>query len=245
LRLAIDIGNSSAKLIVFDGNTIVERQNVPTLQLDTLRRLFQQHDIRATIVSSVGKEYPVIEHWLEDNTFFIRLHHLTPLPIENLYQTPKTLGKDRIAAAVGANALYPYTNCLVVDAGTCITYEFVDATGKYRGGSIAPGIRMRMQAMHDYTARLPLIKKQRLDSFVGFNTETAMRTGAQLGASLEVEGFLNRYEQLYGSVQLIITGGDADTIADPLQTSTYIINKDLVLIGLNKILEYNASILDN
>lgn len=245
MQLAIDIGNSSAKLIVFDGNTIIERQKITTLQLDDLRRLFQQYDIRATIVSSVGKEYPVVEHWLEDNTFFVALNHHTPLPIENLYQTPKTLGKDRIAAAVGAKALYPYTNCLVVDAGTCITYEFVDASGKYRGGSIAPGIRMRMQAMHDYTARLPLIEKQRLDSFVGFNTETAMRTGAQLGASLEIEGFLARYEQLYGSVQLMITGGDAEIIAEPLRTNTFIINKDLVLIGLNKILEYNANILDN
>jgi len=232
-------------MVIFKDDKVIERFQFPTLQMDDLRRLFQQYEIQAAIMSSVGEEYPVIEHWLEEHTFFISLSYLTPLPITNLYQTPQTLGLDRIAAAVAANALYSYTNCLVIDAGTCITYEFIDATGKYSGGSIAPGIDMRMKAMHDYTARLPLIEKQRLDSFIGFNTETAMRTGAQLGASLEIEGFLARYEQLYGSVQLIITGGDADIIAEPLRLNTYIINKDLVLIGLNKILEHNANLLEN
>ncbi len=244
MQLTIDIGNSSAKLVVFEADTIRQRLQMPTLQLDNLQRLFREYDIQAAILSSVSEDYPTIQHWLNENTFFIELNHLTPLPIQNLYETPKTLGKDRIAAAVGANALYPFTQLF---GGRCSTpvslTEFIDAS-KLSRGSISPGIDMRMKAMHDYTARLPLIQKQRLDSFVGSNTETAMRTGAQYGATLELEGFLKRYEQLYGSVQLMMTGGDAEIIAESLQVNTFIINKDLVLIGLNKILEYNANLLE-
>ncbi len=244
MQLTIDIGNTRVKIVLFENGIIVERFYQKKLTLDWLKKLWINRSIEAVILSSVAKEMVEIESWLKQHTHFIQLSYTTAIPIKNGYKTPKTLGNDRIAAAVGAFSLFPNKNCLIVDAGTCITYEFIDASGTYRGGSIAPGIDMRFKAMHQFTAKLPLIAKQRLTDFIGFNTETSMRTGGQLAATLELEGFLARYEATFGAIELILTGGDAEIISQQLLHKKHIIHKDLVLIGLHKILAYNANILE-
>lgn len=228
---------------MFEQSKIVERFQQKVLTIKWLERLFNKYRIKGVIVSSVVTNHSLVELWLKKKTFFISLDYQTPIPIQNDYQTPQTLGNDRLAAAVGAFALYPNQNCLIVDAGTCITYEFISAKSVYKGGSIAPGLMMRFRSMHKFTAKLPLIKKQRLESFIGFNTETSIRTGAQLGLCLEVEGFYRKYEQTFGDTQLILTGGDADIIAQYIEQQA-IINKDIVLIGLHKILDYNVELLE-
>jgi type III pantothenate kinase len=216
---------------------------VSKLTIEWLENLFLQYPIQGTIISSVVYNDAEIENWLRRHSFFIQLNYQTPIPIQNDYKTPQTLGNDRLAAAVGAFALYPNENCLIVDAGTCITYEFIDAKGAYKGGSIAPGMTMRFRSMHEFTAKLPLVEKQRLDSFIGFNTETSMRTGAQLGLCLEIEGFFRLYQRAFGQVRLILTGGDAEIIAQHLEEKA-IVHREIVLIGLNKILDYNVKQLE-
>lgn len=243
IYLTIDIGNTRAKITLFHNEAIIARFHQATLSINWLETLFEQYPIRAAILSTVVENTEAAEAWLAERIFFIKLDHKTPIPIKNAYQTPETLGKDRLAAAVGAFVLYPHQNCLVVDAGTCITYEFVGAEGVYKGGNIAPGLAMRFRSMHEFTAKLPLVQKQRLDGFIGFNTETAMRTGAQLGLCLEIEGFLRLYEAQFGTVQLLLTGGDAEIIAQSIDRIGFI-NKDIVLIGLYKILDYNANVLE-
>lgn len=228
---------------MFEQNEIVLQFHEKELTIDKLEKLFQEYAIQGAIISSVIHQNKAVENWLKEHTFFIQLNYKTPIPIQNDYKTPQTLGNDRLAAAVGAFALYPNENCLIVDAGTCMTYEFIDAKGAYKGGAISPGMRMRFQSMHEFTAKLPLIEKQRLESFIGFNTETSMRTGAQLGLCLEIEGFYRLYQRQFGQVRLILTGGDAEIIAQHLEEKA-IVNREIVLIGLNKILDYNVKKLE-
>ncbi len=228
---------------MFEEDEIVLQFHEKELTVNGLEKLFQEYIIQGTIISSVVNRNEVVENWLKEQTFFIQLNYQTPIPIQNDYQTPQTLGNDRIAAAVGAFALYPNENCLIVDAGTCMTYEFIDSKGSYKGGTISPGMTMRFRSMHEFTAKLPLIEKQRLESFIGFNTETSMRTGAQLGLCLEIEGFYKLYQREFGQVRLILTGGDAEIIAQHLEEQA-IINREIVLIGLNKILDYNVKKLE-
>ena len=228
---------------MFEGDEIVLQFHKKELTVNGLEKLFGEYVIQGAIISSVVNRSEVVENWLKKHTFFIQLNYKTPIPIQNDYKTPQTLGNDRLAAAVGAFALYPNENCLIVDAGTCMTYEFIDANGSYKGGTISPGITMRFRSMHEFTAKLPLIEKQRLESFIGFNTETSIRTGAQLGLCLEIEGFYKRYEQQFGQIRLILTGGDAEIIAQHLEEKA-IINREIVLIGLNKILDYNVKKLE-
>lgn len=245
MQLIIDIGNTRAKIVLFEKGQIVSRYYPDRFNVEWLEGLKAKESFDAAILSSVNQDNQAVEDWLTDHCFFIKLEHTTAIPIKNAYQTPQTLGKDRLAAAVGAFALYPQENCLVVDAGTCMTYEWLSAEGIYKGGNIAPGIDMRLRAMHEFTAKLPLVGKQRLEDWIGFNTETALQMGGQLGAVLEIEGFVARYERRYGSIQLILTGGDAAIIAEHLEIEHFIINEDIVLIGLYKILKYNANLLES
>lgn len=248
MQLIIDIGNTRTKVVLFEKGQIVSRYYPEIFNVEWLEKLKVEQPFDSAILSSVNEDNQAVEDWLKDNSFFIKLDHKTAIPIKNAYQTPQTLGKDRLAAVVGAFALYPQENCLVVDAGTCMTYELLNAEGIYKGGNIAPGIEMRLRAMHEFTAKLPLVgkvKKQRLDDWIGFNTETALQMGGQLGAVLEIEGFVARYKRRYGSIQLILTGGDAAIIAAHLEIEHFIINEDIVLIGLYKILKYNANLLES
>ena len=171
---------------------------------------------------------------------FLELGPATPLPIDNRYRSPETLGKDRLAAVVGAYQLFPGASCLIVDAGSCITFDLLEGGGIYRGGNIAPGIAMRLRAMHAFTARLPAVPVDAGDTgWLGDTTESAMRRGAQLGAALEIEGYIALCSAQIGRINVILTGGDADFLAKKLKSKIFV-NHHLVLRGLNKILNYNV-----
>ncbi len=245
MNLTIDIGNTRSKLAIFHQKKILKKANYPN-PLDKERLLLFLKDIPTktpknlnVILSATSEIDKSLEKYLQDHFFYINLSAETDLPIQNHYKTPKTLGKDRIAAAVGAQVLYPKENCLVVDAGTCITYELVSAKGIYLGGNISPGIDMRLQAMNHFTAKLPLVKKQRLDTNIGYNTETALRVGGQLGTIQEIKGFIQLYNEEYPKLHVLFTGGDAAFLGQ--QFDNVVINNDLVLIGLNEILKYNVN----
>ena len=167
------------------------------------------------------------------------MNHETPLPIEIIYKTPETLGRDRIASACGAHHLYKDKNCLIVDAGTCITTDLVTSKGKFLGGNISPGIRMRLTAMHEKTARLPLVELAFPEIPFGDSTQHAMQNGACLGAIMEIEGILSRAKDAYGDVSVVITGGDADLLATRLECQIFV-EPELVIQGLFQILSFNV-----
>jgi type III pantothenate kinase len=144
-----------------------------------------------------------------------------------------------LAAVVGAYRFFPNQNCLVIDAGTCITYDLLTAEKEYLGGNIAPGIGLRMRAMHEFTAKLPLIERGEQDEIWGISTETALRNGGQYGAAYEMQGFIDACEAKFGRMQVVLTGGDADFFGKALKTKIFV-HPNLVLWGLLEILNYNG-----
>jgi len=239
MNLSIDIGNSRTKLGVFDGERLVERPVLKKPNIDEISQIIDSHGVDKVILSTVAA-YPIeLDDFFAEKLFYIQLKTTTPLPLKNEYKTPETLGKDRIAAAVGAWQLFPNKNLVVMDAGTCITIDFVHQSGVYMGGTITPGISLRYKAMHHFTSRLPLVKRQRLDGFIGYSTETCIRVGAQMGATLEIEGFISRYKEEFGEINVIITGGDANYFVSELKNEIFA-RPNLVLTGLNEILRYNS-----
>lgn len=240
MNLTIDIGNTRTKLAVFDGDKLVERQHWEDWAIDDLLHFTTNHKVKNMILCSVGRrldEESTVR--LGKNLRLIQLEANTPLPIQNAYKTPQTLGKDRLAAVVGAFALFPGMNCLVVDAGSCITYDLLTADGVYLGGNIAPGLRMRLRAMHEFTARLPEVNLHPVQNWIGDSTQTAMNNGAILGTFLEIEGYRQRWEKEWGQLKVVLTGGDAGFLTQSMLTDT-VHEPDLVFIGLNKILNHNV-----
>lgn len=240
MNLTIDIGNTRSKWGLFRDQELVEKTIRSKYTIEDIIAYATNHRVENVILSTVGS--PIEPSWkvrLENHFYYLQLDHQTPLPIKNAYGTPATLGKDRLAAIIGAWQLYPGENCLVIDAGTCITYDVLSSEGVYLGGNISPGLAMRFRSMHEFTARLPLVAPGPINDPIGQSTETAMRNGAQLGTQLEIEGYIRLFSEQFGELRVILTGGDADFFAKVLKSKIFV-NPDLVLRGLNKILTYNA-----
>ena len=167
----------------------------------------------------------------------------TPVPLTKRYDTPETLGADRVAAAVGAKVLYPKNNCLVIDMGTCITYDLVDAEDNFHGGIISPGVRMRFKAMNTFTKRLPLLEPDGIPNgipeLIGKNTKHAMQSGVMNGLLAEINGLIEEYDKVLTNINVIFCGGDATYFANRIKKPNFVV-PELVLIGLNRILEYNV-----
>jgi type III pantothenate kinase len=245
MNLIIDIGNTRTKIAFFNKNTLLEKAIVEVLTLGNLLELIQRYPIDGVILSATGKITEGVEEELRKSVYFIKLDHTTPIPIENRYGTPETLGKDRLAAVIAAYFQFPNRNCLVIDSGTCITYNVLTADGAFLGGSIAPGLSMRFKAMHHFTARLPLVaRKTEGVSLYGTTTETAMQSGAQIGLLSEVEGFVKRFKKEIGTLKLIITGGDGEYLYKNLNIPHIYYEPHLVLKGLNQILNFNKKTSD-
>ena len=162
----------------------------------------------------------------------------TPIPLINAYSSPESLGMDRLAAAVGAWAMKPGHDLLVVDAGTAVTYDFVSADGIYKGGNIAPGIELRLKSLHEHTGALPLVPVQGDVPMFGTDTETAIRSGVINGIRKELDGYIAELNSIYSSLLVFLTGGDAEYFDIKAKSSTFAV-PDLVLRGLARITEYN------
>lgn len=242
MDIALDIGNTRVKAGLFDGNRLVEQANWTEWTLEELISYGNQAGADCVILSSVAAYDPATYRRLAE-TFAaaVELTHETPLPFRNTYRTPETLGKDRLAAVAGAQALFPGENCLVVDCGTCIKYDLLTADGVYRGGNIAPGAVMRIQAMHVFTARLPEVPMQMPEDFCGISTETALQNGALRGAVHEIEGFARQFEQRARPLRVVLTGGDAAFFQPHLDLTNVSLEPNLTLSGLNHILQFNKN----
>ena len=244
MNLAIDIGNTRTKVAVFQGDSLQHQAVWDALTVEALKQLAYNQKVEKIILSSVSRQSEEVMAFLKSHFNLLELTTDTPLPIRIRYKTPETLGKDRIAAAVGGFHLFPGENCLVVDAGTCITLDLLSAEGEFLGGNISPGIEMRLKAMHHFTARLPLVARTpQLPAELGDSTENAIRNGGELGALLEVEGFIRRFEKKYRPLRVVLTGGDADFFVKHTKTKIFA-HQNLVLIGLNQILQHNAKLFE-
>jgi type III pantothenate kinase len=241
MNLVIDIGNTRAKLALFKGVDLIEKNIIleEELTLGYAKLFFQKNKIENSILAASGIVEKSLLDFLQAQSNFILLSDQTPIPITNAYGTPKTLGKDRLASAVAAHYLFPEKNCLIIDCGTCTTYNFIDEKGIFLGGNITPGLKMRLEAMHTLTAKLPLVELEKNDiALVGNDTKTALLSGAQLGALYEIEGFIDAYVQRFGKIRTLLTGGNADFFVNRLKNQIFA-DSNLVLVGLNVILKYN------
>lgn len=239
--LCIDRGNSRTKTGIFnDAGELLHSDAYRNFSAHQIKELADRFEIVHGIISSTSKEvFDIAELNLQGKS--ITLHHTTPLPIDILYKTPETLGRDRIASACGAHHLYPGKNCLVVDAGTCITMDMVLGKGIFIGGNIAPGITMRLEAMHEKTGRLPMVEPGYPELKFGDSTLHALQNGACLGAAMEIEGILNHAKKAYSEVSVVITGGDATLLAANVECQIFV-EPELVIQGLFQILLFNVSI---
>ncbi|QKJ28251.1 type III pantothenate kinase [Mucilaginibacter mali] len=236
--LVIDIGNSYTKAAVFEGNELLKVEYYQKPDLKQFNELIAGRDIGKAIISSVKKDKANWQDELSTRVPTVNFTRDMAVGINNHYRTPQTLGIDRLVAVMGARCLYPDAANLVIDAGTCITYDYVDAYGNYYGGSISPGLQMRFKAMHNYTSALPLVNAdENFDSPFGYDTETAMRSGVQNGLIYEITGFIQSYAANSPAMNMILTGGDGiffDTLLKNSIFAPYIKNEPyLVLKGLN------------
>lgn len=241
MYLAIDIGNTSQKLALFDQDGRQCRWlRKERLTLEDLQQLFSQYPVKAAILSSVGDEAAPLEEFLKARVPTYRLTSDLQLPVTLCYATPASLGADRIASAAGAHALFPDCNVLVVQAGTCLVTDLVTAAGQYLGGTIAPGLRMRLRALPQFTAHLPLLDPEPVDYLVGNSTTQSILSGVVNGYVCEIQGMISRYETQYPGLKVVLSGGDAPLLESSLKNSIFAA-QNLVLLGLYEILHFNVS----
>lgn len=238
MNVAIDLGNTRAKAALFEGNRLIEQAE--GLLHEALPQWVAERGAKAAIIGSVSAAAEALQAEIQKSCACLVLHSSLPVPLVKKYDTPETLGADRLAASVGGWILRNRQAVLVIDAGTCITYDFTDAAGNYRGGAISPGLHMRLKAMHNFTARLPLINHVPAQNpLLGQSTGGSMLSGVVNGLSAEIEGMILQFGKKAGKADVIICGGDAKFFESKINRPIFVI-PELVLIGLNEILRYNA-----
>ena len=243
-NLVIDIGNTFSKLAIFNNKKLADLVQVDNLTLHYLRDYLQGREVDNAIISSVNTEIEEFEQLLAKKTRYHRFTALSKSNLINHYKTPQTLGLDRYAAVIAAESLYPKRNCLVIDAGSCITYDFVDTERNYHGGSITPGISMRLKAMNRFTSRLPLIEPNPdIKIEFGDDTRSAILSGVQKGVIYEATGFINSFHTKWKELKVLLCGGDVNFFDTELKSSIFAhtlkTEPHLVLIGLNEVIHYN------
>ncbi|MEG1616593.1 MAG: type III pantothenate kinase [Bacteroidales bacterium] len=240
MNLIIDQGNTKSKIAFFKDCELLKVEEALTLSEEEIDKVVGETKISNCILASV-KVVPerLLDFLRKRFSCFVFLTHTTPLPIRIGYKTPHTLGMDRVAAVTGASFEKSGEPLIVIDAGTAVTYDFMDEHRTFKGGNIAPGLNMRLLALHRFTDKLPLISPTGETPEIGFNTETAIRSGAVLGICYEIEGFISQIKREYPSVLVFLTGGDSFFLAEKIKYPIFV-DKNLVLKGLNRILNYNV-----
>lgn len=239
MHLIIDIGNTRTKAAVFKDLKLIYTVTTDADNFfETLRKILNRYDIRHGILSSVGRFDETDRKKLSKMLSFIVLNQKTPVPFNNLYDSPETLGVDRIALMAAAATIYSGLDVLVIDAGTSITYDLMSSKGKYYGGSISPGIKMRYKALSTFTSKLPYLQKPETIPVKGNNTQNAIHRGVLNGTILEIEGIIAQYQEENPKLTVVLTGGDTNFLVKNLK-STIFANPNFLLEGLNRILIYN------
>ncbi len=242
MNLVIDAGNTAVKLAVFDSQTLVK---LVTKDYTEVAIALESHfsaypKINNVMLSAVGPWVLREEDWLPGNCTLFYLDSQLKFPYTIAYGTPDTLGKDRMALAAAVTGVYPHQNVLVIDAGTCITYDLITDKGVYLGGAISPGMRMRYSAMHEGTAALPKLEPEQPKNLIGTSTAGSMHSGVVNGIRFEIEGALKQYQGRFSDLTVILTGGDGQFLSKQLK-NTIFAHSNFLLQGLNFLLEYNKS----
>jgi type III pantothenate kinase len=241
MNLIIDVGNTFVKLAVFQNDELIHKVSFKLLEFKKeykkLKKDFPK--LKQAIISSVGKLSKKQIDLVEQDLKVLELSHKIKLPFKNLYETPQTLGVDRIALVSASVSQFPDNNVLIIDAGTCITYDFVTDKNAYLGGAISPGIRLRYHALHNLTANLPLLEKHQPENIIGSSTESSIHSGVIIGVVKEIDGVVDQYKAEHQDLTVILTGGDTNFLSNQLKNSIFA-NSNFLLEGLNYILDFNS-----
>ena len=239
MNLIVDIGNTSTKLAVFEDNIKLSQSRISELRCEELEKELRGIKAQKAIVSSVNEIPPFLfELFLSNIPFVHILSHKSSLPFKIEYDTPETLGPDRIAAVAGAFNMFTGGEVLVIDAGTALTFDFLSANN-YKGGNISPGLTMRFKALNKFTGRLPLVSPAQSFTFPGQNTTDAILAGVITGITYEINEYIRTFENKHTDFHIVLTGGDSEYLKDKIDYQI-IYMPDIVIDGLNYILEYNA-----
>jgi type III pantothenate kinase len=239
MNLTIDVGNTRVKAAVFEKDKLVELAVFDkTKILSEIKKILKKYIISNGIMSNVAS---ISDSKLKKIQKLVQIDVVsssTKVPFDNFYKTPNTLGVDRIALVAGAVSQFYGGNVLVIDAGTCITFDFVNSKGAYLGGAISPGVQMRFNSLNHFTANLPLLEKEEVNGFIGENTKESINSGVVNGVIQEIDGVINQYKKKYLDLTVVLTGGDTNFLAKQLKSSIFA-NQNFLLQGLNKILIFN------
>lgn len=236
--IVIDQGNTLIKVILFSGDEIRWLKIFKEIGFQESEKIKQElENVKYGIISSVSSAPEEITNLFNEVQWII-LTHDTPVPVINNYNTPLTLGKDRLAGVVAASNLYHGKDILVIDAGTAITCDLITRDKKYIGGSISPGLSMRFKALNTFTGRLPLLEVKEFTTLTGQDTNGSIMSGVMNGALFEIAGFIDKYKETYPELITVLTGGDANYFDKNVKSDIFVVT-NLVAYGLKLILQYN------
>ncbi len=241
MNLIIDVGNTLVKFAVFQQNTLLEKKTVEGKNaLKAFKKIIKDFPfLKNAVVSYVGKLEKTVFDAINAELKLLVLDQDTKLPFKNMYKTPQTLGVDRIALVSASVKEYSNSNVLIIDAGTCITYDFITKDNEYLGGAISPGIRLRYTTLNTFTANLPLLSTEMPEQLIGDTTASSIHSGVVIGILKEIDGVIDEYQQEYEDLTVILTGGDSDFLSKQLKNGIFA-NSNFLLEGLNFILEFNS-----
>lgn len=239
MNLIIDRGNTRTKFALFQEQKLIDLSVFFTSDEDDCIHYVQNIEFESAILASTAKEDDKLLNILEKKSRkFIQITSETEFPIKIGYETKETLGDDRIAAVCGARAIEQEGDLLVITAGTCVTYNLLNKENSFLGGGISPGLVMRLKAMHEFTGKLPLLRNEEFDELLGQSTKESMLSGARKGIVAEIDGIIEEYQLLFPDLKVFICGGDTSFFVDRLKSKIFA-NSNLVLYGINEILNYN------
>lgn len=237
-NICFDFGNTRLKYALFEGGEFKKLELLPDDSLASIEKIIEQYKPEKSILSSVINHNPAIELFLSENTRFHKLTHTSSLPVTTPVGKPETIGADRLALVSAAVHLFPNQHNLVVGLGSCITFNFVNKLHQFLGGSISPGMEMRFKAMHEYTAKLPLVAANSIFPLIGYDTKTNLLSGVILGISCEIDGLIELYAKKYDNFNVLLTGGDMGFFVPHLKNKIFA-DPFLIYKGLNAINEIN------
>ncbi len=237
MNLVIDFGNTNIKCGVFDTNMLIESKSFQTI--DELKVFIKNGSFQKLAVCSVSHSYESLKQEVPDLKNALFLTHHNPTPLSMSYETPETLGMDRLAAAVGASTIFPDVPLMVIDIGTCITYDFINGESEYLGGMISPGVELRYKSMNDYTQNLPLINDLDTNQFIGRTTRESLASGVINGIVGEIESHISQLLLKNADLKVIMTGGGSKIFESKIKSDIFVA-LEIVLVGLNRVLEYNV-----
>lgn len=236
-KLIVDVGNSYTKIYVFEKENIIYAERIENNLVD-FNNVLEQFTIDYSLISNVSNDF-ITDTLKSGFKNVVEFSYKLKLPIKINYKTPETLGKDRIAGAIGASHLFKGENIMVIDAGTAITYDFINRKGEFLGGNISPGLKIRFKALHTFTEKLPLLKPNNNFEPIANSTDEAIISGVQQGIIFELDSYINHFKGEFEDLKIILTGGDSFFFEKKIKNNIFA-EPNLIAYGLNRTLELNV-----